>query len=156
MYCIYNIIDVKRGTLKKAENPPGSESPLQFDTYTLNHAAFVGMNEVCWGWGDDGEGDGGLSRWYCRSLGWLTSSRNWRGGGFLYSRAPLPSIILLFSSPNQEHDKCQMTPASAYSAHRAWLKGRGRFHNWGMRSQKVNLISGIILSSHLSQGPWLD
>ena len=44
---MFNIIDVKRGTLKKAENPPGSESPLQFDTYTLNHAAFVGMNEVC-------------------------------------------------------------------------------------------------------------
>ena len=32
--------------LEKASNPPGSKSPLIFDTYTLNHAAFVGMNEV--------------------------------------------------------------------------------------------------------------
>ena len=44
-----NILDVKRGTLQKAENPPGSETPLQFDLYTLNHAAFVGMDEVQYG-----------------------------------------------------------------------------------------------------------
>ena len=143
-----NIVDVKRGTLKKAENPPGSESPLQFDTYTLNHAAFVGINEVCW---RDGQGDAGLSWWYSRSPGWLTSSRNWRGGEFLCCLAQLPSIILPFSSPNQEQDKCQMTPASAYSAHKAWLKGRERFHNWGMRSQKLNLISGMILLSILTR-----
>ena len=40
------VADVKRGLLERASNPPGSESPLQFDAYTLNHAAFVGMNEV--------------------------------------------------------------------------------------------------------------
>ena len=41
-----NVSDVKRGLLEKASDPPGSESPLKFDAYTLNHAAFVGMNEV--------------------------------------------------------------------------------------------------------------
>jgi len=38
----------KRGLLKRATNPPDSKSPLEFDQYTLNHAAFVGMNEVAW------------------------------------------------------------------------------------------------------------
>ena len=38
--------DSKRRLLKKARNPPGSKSPLKFDTYTLNHAALVGQSEV--------------------------------------------------------------------------------------------------------------
>merc|ERR1719499_418473 len=38
----------KRGLLERATNPEGSKSPLEFDAYTLNHAAFVGMNEVAW------------------------------------------------------------------------------------------------------------
>jgi len=38
----------KRGLLQRANNPEGSKSPLEFDAYTLNHAAFVGMNEVAW------------------------------------------------------------------------------------------------------------
>jgi peroxidase len=37
-----------RGVLERATAPPGSESPLEFDEYTLNHAAFVGLNEVAW------------------------------------------------------------------------------------------------------------
>ena len=40
------VVDGKRGLLKRATRPPGSESPLQFDAYTLNHAAFVGL-QVC-------------------------------------------------------------------------------------------------------------
>ena len=42
------LLDQKRGLLKRAANPDGSKSPLEFDAYTLNHAAFVGMNEVAW------------------------------------------------------------------------------------------------------------
>jgi len=38
----------KRGLLKRAANPPGSESPLELDLYTLNHAAKVGELEVLW------------------------------------------------------------------------------------------------------------
>ena len=41
-------LDQKRGLLERAANPEGSKSPLEFDAYTLNHAAFVGMNEVAW------------------------------------------------------------------------------------------------------------
>ena len=44
----YMISDKKRGLLKRAANPPGSESPLEFDLYTLNHAAKVGELEVLW------------------------------------------------------------------------------------------------------------
>ncbi len=42
------VTDEKRGLLKRATNPPGSESPLEFDAYTLNHAAFVGIQETIW------------------------------------------------------------------------------------------------------------
>ena len=42
------VTDHKRGLLERAGNPEGSKSPLEFDAYTLNHAAFVGMNEVAW------------------------------------------------------------------------------------------------------------
>ena len=42
------LLDQKRGLLERAANPSGSKSPLEFDAYTLNHAAFVGMNEVAW------------------------------------------------------------------------------------------------------------
>ena len=28
--------------------PPGSQSPIQFDSYSLRHAAFVGLHEVAW------------------------------------------------------------------------------------------------------------
>jgi len=38
----------KRPLLERATNPPGSESPLEFDLYTLNHAAKVGELEVLW------------------------------------------------------------------------------------------------------------
>ena len=38
----------QRGLLKRAENPPDSKSPIEFDAYSLNHAAFVGLNEVAW------------------------------------------------------------------------------------------------------------
>ena len=49
MFCNFaNVSDAKRGLLKRATNPPDSKSPLEFDQYTLNHAAFVGMNEVAW------------------------------------------------------------------------------------------------------------
>ena len=34
--------------MQRAAPPAGSKSPLEFDAYTLNHAAFVGMNEVAW------------------------------------------------------------------------------------------------------------
>jgi hypothetical protein len=40
--------DGKRGLLQKAAAPPGSASPLEFDAYTLNHAAFVGTQETAW------------------------------------------------------------------------------------------------------------
>ena len=43
------LADKTRSVLKRASNPPNSESPLEFDAYTLNHAAFVGLNEVAWG-----------------------------------------------------------------------------------------------------------
>ena len=36
------------GLLQRAEIPPSSESPVEFDAYSLNHAAFVGLNEVAW------------------------------------------------------------------------------------------------------------
>ena len=42
------ISDKKRGLLQRASFPPGSDSPLEFDTYTLNHAAKVGELEVKW------------------------------------------------------------------------------------------------------------
>jgi len=38
----------KRGLLERAAFPTGYESPIQFDAYTLNHSAFVGINEVAW------------------------------------------------------------------------------------------------------------
>jgi len=38
----------ERKLLSRATAPAGSESPLEFDTYSLNHAAFVGLNEVAW------------------------------------------------------------------------------------------------------------
>ena len=41
-------VDGKRGLLQKAPPPPGSKSPLEFDAYTLNHAAFVGTQETAW------------------------------------------------------------------------------------------------------------
>jgi len=44
-----------RGLLQRASNPPGSKSPLEFDAYTLNHAAFVGLNEVAWNIEFEGE-----------------------------------------------------------------------------------------------------
>ena len=34
--------------MSRAENPPDSNSPIEFDAYSLNHAAFVGLNEVAW------------------------------------------------------------------------------------------------------------
>ena len=34
--------------MRRAENPPDSKSPVEFDAYSLNHAAFVGLNEVAW------------------------------------------------------------------------------------------------------------
>ena len=40
--------DATRGLLQRAAFPSGYESPIQFDTYTLNHSAFVGINEVAW------------------------------------------------------------------------------------------------------------
>jgi peroxidase len=48
--CCYPTIPTvaKRGLLRRAENPPNSESPVEFDAYSLNHAAFVGLNEVSW------------------------------------------------------------------------------------------------------------
>jgi hypothetical protein len=42
------LLDGKRGLLQKAARPAGSESPLEFDAYTLNHAAFVGTQETAW------------------------------------------------------------------------------------------------------------
>ena len=44
------VSDKKRGLLQRASFPPGSDSPLEFDTYTytLNHAAKVGELEVKW------------------------------------------------------------------------------------------------------------
>ena len=47
-YHLFNILDKKRGLLQRASFPPGSDSPLDFDTYTLNHAAKVGELEVKW------------------------------------------------------------------------------------------------------------
>ena len=41
-------LDRKRGLLQRATRPPGSKSPLEFDAYTLNHAAFVGQQETAW------------------------------------------------------------------------------------------------------------
>ena len=41
-------ISCQRGLLRRAENPPNSKSPIEFDAYSLNHAAFVGLNEVAW------------------------------------------------------------------------------------------------------------
>ena len=38
----------RAGLLQRAELPPDSASPVQFDAYSLNHAAFVGLNEVAW------------------------------------------------------------------------------------------------------------
>jgi len=38
----------KRGLLERAADPPNSKSPLEFDLYTLNHAAKVGELEVLW------------------------------------------------------------------------------------------------------------
>ena len=32
----------------RAERPAGSKSPFEFDAYTLNHAAHVGITEVAW------------------------------------------------------------------------------------------------------------
>ena len=43
-----NVPDKRRGLLERATNPPGSKSPIEFDAYSLNHAAFVGLNEVAW------------------------------------------------------------------------------------------------------------
>ena len=34
--------------MSRADFPEGFKSPIQFDTYTLNHSAFVGINEVAW------------------------------------------------------------------------------------------------------------
>ena len=45
----------QRGLLKRAENPPDSKSPIEFDAYSLNHAAFVGLNEVAWNLEFEGE-----------------------------------------------------------------------------------------------------
>ena len=42
------LVDAQRGLLQRADFPTGYESPIQFDTYTLNHSAFVGINEVAW------------------------------------------------------------------------------------------------------------
>ena len=47
--------DHTRGLLQKASAPSSSSSPLEFDDYTLNHAAFVGLNEVAWGLEFEGE-----------------------------------------------------------------------------------------------------
>jgi peroxidase len=48
-HCIANIIpDKKIQLLKGAADPPGSKTPLDFDLYTLNHAAKVGELEVAW------------------------------------------------------------------------------------------------------------
>ena len=48
-HCIANTIpDKKRQLLKEAADPPGSKTPLDFDLYTLNHAAKVGELEVAW------------------------------------------------------------------------------------------------------------
>ena len=48
-YCTANFIpDKKRKLLKQAAEPPGSKTPLDFDLYTLNHAAKVGELEVAW------------------------------------------------------------------------------------------------------------
>jgi hypothetical protein len=41
-------LDGKRDFLQKPPRPAGSESPLEFDAYTLNHAAFVGTQETAW------------------------------------------------------------------------------------------------------------
>ena len=41
-------IDRKRELLQEPTNPEGSESPLDFDPFTLNHTAFVGVMEVVW------------------------------------------------------------------------------------------------------------
>ena len=38
----------KRALLKRASFPSGSKSPLEFDAYSLNHAAKVGKLEVEW------------------------------------------------------------------------------------------------------------
>jgi peroxidase len=38
----------KRGLLERPERPDDSTSPLKFDPYTLNHAAFVGQQEAIW------------------------------------------------------------------------------------------------------------
>ena len=40
--------DNKRGLLQRAAYPAGFKSPIAFDTYTLNHSAVVGINEVLW------------------------------------------------------------------------------------------------------------
>jgi len=37
-----------KGLLERTTAPEGSKSPLEFDTYTLNHAAFVGVQETEW------------------------------------------------------------------------------------------------------------
>ena len=42
------ISDGKRGLLPAPERPANSKSPLEFDAYTLNHAAFVGQQVVSW------------------------------------------------------------------------------------------------------------
>ena len=47
--------DKTRGLLQRAAPPAGSKSPLEFDAYTLNHAAFVGLNEVAWNIEFEGE-----------------------------------------------------------------------------------------------------
>ena len=41
--------------MQRAAPPAGSKSPLEFDAYTLNHAAFVGLNEVAWNIEFEGE-----------------------------------------------------------------------------------------------------
>ena len=41
-------LDQKTELLQRASFPEGSKSPLEFDTYTLNHAAKVGQLEVTW------------------------------------------------------------------------------------------------------------
>jgi len=45
---ISSISEKKRTLIKAPENPPESKTPLEFDLYTLNHAAKVGELEVAW------------------------------------------------------------------------------------------------------------
>ena len=47
LFC-FTFADGKRELLGRAPFPEGFKSPLQFDQYTLNHSAFVGMQEVAW------------------------------------------------------------------------------------------------------------